>query len=374
VTNADCIVCHLEGDFTTQKTSAKHADGYIDLRDPDDTANGENPIKDMSGVAFRFVQFSTSYAAGARTSTGNTSNNVDNVLTQKFCLACHDSNGATNTTARTTGGTATMPWGGINLGANYTVVNGAAVAGGLIDAKTQFATTNSSAHPVLGPRNKDFPTAARFNDPYKPAGTRGTSGTLSQGVVINCFDCHNTAARLTNRTVAAHGNAVTIPGVLTSAPSPAAVPAAGTNQVTFCIVCHAGYDSSTLTHHNAGSALNANTNNGMLPYLRYGCNICHSSGWYTAVVRPVRAQDVHGSNVLPVAGLTKTVRWAGTSTGSPAQVNARPYAFIRNTVVVSDHSPRMIGTTVYSANCNMASTVSTLCNQGLKTYTVGGTY
>ena len=120
VTNADCIVCHLEGDFTTQKTSAKHADGYIDLRDPDDTANGENPIKDLSGVAFRFVQFSTSYAAGARTSTGHTSNNVDNVLTQKFCLACHDSNGATNTTARTTGGTATMPWGGINLGANYT--------------------------------------------------------------------------------------------------------------------------------------------------------------------------------------------------------------------------------------------------------------
>jgi len=370
VTNADCIVCHLEGDFTTQKTSAKHADGYIDLRDPDDTANGENPIKDMSGVAFRFVQFSTSYAAGSRTSTGHTSNNVDNVLTQKFCLACHDSNGATNTTARTAGGTATMPWGGINLGANYTIVNGAAIAGGLVDVKTQFTTTNSSAHPVLGPRSKDFPTAARMNDPYKPAGTRGTSGTLSQGVVLNCFDCHNTPTQLTNRTIVAHGNAVTIPGVLTITGN---APAAGTNQVTFCIVCHIGYDSSTATHHNTGSALNGSTNNGMLNYLRYACNVCHSSGYNTAVVRPIRGQDVHGSNVLPTGGLAKVLRWSGASTGTPAQVNAKPYAFIRNTEILTTHNPLSIGGSTYSPGCTMGNGTPN-CSRAFQAYTVGGTY
>ena len=372
VTVSDCIVCHLEGVFATQAKSATyHGDGYIDLRAPD--VAGETRITDISGTSFRFVKFSTSYVAGSRTSTGHTSNNIDNVLTQKFCLACHDIDGATNTTARTTYGTPTAvrPFGGVNLGANYTVVNGAASAtGDIVNVKSQFATANSSAHPVLGPRNKDFPTAARMNDPYKPAGTRGTSGTLSQGVVMNCFDCHNAPTPLTARTVAAHGNAVTIPGVLTITGTPAAT----TNQVTFCQVCHIGYTESTATHHNPGSALDAATRAGMTDYLRYACNICHSSGWYTAVVQPVRAQDVHGSNVLPAGGITKTVRWSGTSTGSPAQVNVRPYAFIRNTEVVSDHSPRMIGSTVYSANCNMASTVTTLCNQGLKVYTVGGTY
>ena len=50
VTNADCIVCHLEGDYTTQKTSAKHMDGNIDLRDPDGA--GETPITNMTGGAF----------------------------------------------------------------------------------------------------------------------------------------------------------------------------------------------------------------------------------------------------------------------------------------------------------------------------------
>ena len=114
VTDADCIVCHLEGDSATQKPSAYHKDGNIDLRDPDGA--GETPITNMTGGAFLFTKFSTTYAAGSRTSTGNTSNNIDNVLTQKFCLACHDNDGATNLTARTPGGTAFMPWGGVNLG------------------------------------------------------------------------------------------------------------------------------------------------------------------------------------------------------------------------------------------------------------------
>jgi hypothetical protein len=42
--------------------------------------------------------------------------------------------------------------------------------------------------------------------------------------------------------------------------------------------------------------------------------------------------------------------------------------------VLSDHAPRKAGATTYSPNCNMASGSPINCNQGLKTYTVGGTY
>lgn len=367
VADADCIVCHLEGNYTTQKTSRYHADGNIDLRAPD--VQGETAITNISGTAFTFARFSTSYAAGSRTTTGHTSNtDIANVITQKFCLACHDSNGATNTTARSNNGgtgTAAMPFGGIALGANYTAANGAIGTQGLVDVNTQFATTNSSFHPVRGPRNAGYPTTARLSAPYNNF-TR-TAGTIAASVVINCFDCHNSSTTVkTLRTIVAHGNAETIRGTATtSGTSPSTTP------VTLCIKCHAGYDTNTAANHASGSALTANTNSGMTTYLRYGCNACHASNYDTAVVRPVRAMDVHGVNALPTTGVAKTVRWAGTSTGTPATVNARPYAFIRNTTKLSDHSPNKIGGTTYSANCNMA---GTNCNQGVKTYTVGGVY
>lgn len=120
--------------------------------------------------------------------------------------------------------------------------------------------------------------------------------------------------------------------------------------------------------------LSANTNSGMVSYIQYGCNMCHSSGYSTAVLRPVRAQDVHGVNVLPTSGLQKSVRWAGNSTGSPSRVDARPYAFIRNTQVMSDHSPKTISGSTYTPNCNMASGSPINCNQSVKSYSVGGTY
>ena len=374
VTDDDCIVCHLEGDGTSHKASARHQDGNIDLRDPDGAA--ETPITNISGGAFTFQRFSTSYADGSRSSTGHTSNtDIANVVTQKFCLACHDNNGAINTTARSNnGGTGTdkRPFGGVDMGANYSVVNGAVAANSMVDVKTQLASTNSSKHPVLGPLNRDFPAQNRMSVPYQPPATRGTSGTLVQGVVINCFDCHNVVGStpLTRRTITAHGNAVTIRGVATVSGTPAAG-----NDVTFCKVCHAGYVTGGATH-GSGSAFSSTANGGMTSYLNYGCNVCHGSA-YTAVVRPVRAQDVHGVNVLPTGGGTSTVRWSGASTGTPAQVNARPYAFIRNTKDLGTHNPKKIGGSTYTPGCEMGpSGVSgpTCTIQGTKGYTAGGTF
>jgi hypothetical protein len=370
VTDADCIVCHLEGDYTTQKTSALHADGYIDMRDPD--VSGETRITDISGTSFRFVQFATSYAAGSRTSTGHTSNNVDNVLTQKFCLACHDSDGATNTTARAISGTAFMPWGGST---GYTVTNGATAANGLIDVKIQFATSNSSAHPVLGPRSKDFPTAARFIDPYKPTGTRGTSGTLSQGVVINCFDCHNAPTPLTTRTVVAHGSNATdyLRGVATVTGTPSS-----TNAVTLCVACHDGYTGAGQSH-GADSAFNSSTRASMAAYVGYGCNYCHSSS--ETAIRPFRAEDIHGNNRLRVTDVNDLMWPVG------ATETNRPYAFIRNasttitgsaasTVNYTTYRPLTAGTELTSGSPSCQTTGTSPCSNmsSLRTYTPGGAY
>lgn len=367
VANADCIACHLEGNYSTQAASSYHADGNIDLRDPDGA--GETPITNISGGAFTFQKFSMSFAAGSRTSTGHLSNtDIANVITQKFCLRCHDSDGATNTTARSNNGgtgTAAMPFGGINLGANYTVANGAMSLGGLVDVNSQVATTNGSWHPVRGPKNRDFPTAAKLADPYKPTGTRGTSGTLSQGVVMNCFDCHNVvSAPLTARTVAAHGNAVTLRGVATVTGTPSAA-----NSTTLCQVCHTGHYGQGLDNHGTGSAFTGGTDNGMTPYIDYGCNICHGSRYTTAVVRPVRGQDMHGSNVVPTGSITKSGRWAAASKNWPI-------AFIRNSYAFNDHAPLNITGTAYTPVCmgGQAGQETTACNRGVENYTVGGTY
>jgi predicted CxxxxCH...CXXCH cytochrome family protein len=364
VADADCIVCHLEGNYTTQKTSSYHADGNIDLRDPD--VQGETPITNISGGAFTFQKFSMSFAAGSR-STALSDASIADVISQKFCLKCHDGGGAANTTARSNNGgtgTAAMPFGGIALGANYTATNGAIGTQGLIDVAGQFATTNSSWHPVMGPKNRDYPTAVMLADPYKPTGTRGTSGTLSQGVVLNCFDCHNVAGTpLTDRTVAAHGNAVTLRGVATVSGTPSA-----SNGATFCGVCHIGQYGKAANNHGTGSAFTTNTNGTMTAYVNYGCNICHGSRYTTAVVRPVRAQDIHGSNVVPTGTQTKAGRWAGGTKNGPI-------AFIRNNYDFNDHAPLNITGTVYTPACMGGSSAeTTACQRGVENYTPGGTY
>jgi hypothetical protein len=354
VTNADCIVCHLEGNYATQARSAYHGDGNIDLRDPDGA--GETPITNISGGAFTFTKFATSYAAGSRTSTGQLSNSVDNVLTQKFCVACHDSNGATNPTARSGAGTQYMPFGGINMGANYTVANGAAAAGGLVDVKTQFATTNSSYHPVLGPLNRDFPLATRLLPPYdnQVAGRVAAGGVKTNSVVLNCFDCHNTPTTpLTTRTVAAHGNAVSLRGTVYVSGAAS----------TLCTTCHTPY-TTTGTHGAAGSGT-AWTTTGTSHNVSRDCQYCHGSQTGTArSVRPLGAQDYHGNNSLVGGGLWPTV-------------NSRPYAFIRGWSGGAYHRPfRSTEFSTGNATCGAGTCPSgaQVGDGSTRTYTPGGSY
>ena len=352
---ADCIVCHLEGNYASQSPSAYHRDGKIDLRDPDGA--GETPITNISGGAFTFTRYSSSYAAGTRTNTGHTSNtDIANVITQKFCLKCHDSNGATNPTARSNnGGTGTqyMPFGGINLGANYTIANDAAAVGGLIDVASQFVSTNSSYHPLTAPLNRDFPAATRLAAPYNNNGGRaGTSGTKTLSVVLNCFDCHNTPAPLTTRTIIAHGNAASLRGTIYASGAAS----------TLCTTCHTGYTVSGT--HSTGSAWSAT---GSSHNVSRDCQACHGSQTTsTRSARPLGAQDYHGNNALVGGGL-----WTGVTP------NSRPYAFIRGWTGGAYHRPlRSSEFTTGSATCGAGTCPigGQVGDGSTRTYTAGGSY
>lgn len=335
VTDADCIVCHLEGDYTTQKTdSAYHlmlANGNIDLRDPDGA--GKTVITNNTSGAFTFTKFALDLTT-ARTSA--ITNSVADVITHKFCLKCHDAGGATNPYARAgSTPTANAPFGG-----GFTALNAAG----------QFSISNSSRHPVLSGRNKDFPTAAKMAVPYKPTGSRGTSGTRSVGVVMNCFDCHNTPTPLTTRTVTAHGNAATIRGTI------------NVSLPTLCIICHTGYTGST-AGHGTGSAFGVVDSNMSGSKVLDLCSNCHASADTPAP--PARAEDVHGVNTVPAAVVAKSGRWGAAG--------AVPIAFIRNTAKLGNHNPRVVGGTTYTG-------INLGCNMGcrgtgtMSPYTPGGTY
>ena len=338
--------------------TAYHGDGNIDLRDPDGA--GETPITNITSGAWTFQRFSTSYAAGSRTTSGHTANTIDNIITQKFCLACHDSNGATNPTARSNNGgtgTAQMPFGGILIGAGYTALNNAIGTQGLVDVKTQFTTTNSSFHPVMGPLNRDFPLSTRLAAPYngQGAGRVAAGGVKSLSVVMNCFDCHNTPAPVTRRTISAHGNAAELRGTFYTL--------GGVS--TLCTACHTGY--TVAGTHGSGSAWSVT---GSSHNVARNCQDCHGSYTTAVPARPRAAQDYHGNNALPSGGLWPTV-------------NSRPYAFIRAWIsnAANYHRPfRATEFTTGSATCGGGLACPTGGSGGnvgdgsTRTYTPGGSY
>jgi hypothetical protein len=211
-------------------------------------------------------------------------------------------------------------------------------------------------HPVLGPRNKDFPTAVRLADPYKPTGTRGTQGTKTDSVVLNCFDCHNQSTPLTNRTNAAHGAAGTVRGTIYTATP------------TLCTTCHLSY-AGNYQHHNSGAAGSAwgatgsNHGTAVLP----NCHYCHGSNTSAAApARPRPAQDYHGSNALPGGGL-----WTNVTP------NGRPFAFIRGWSGNAYHRPyRSTEFTTGSAQCGAGTCPGggQVGDGSTRNYTPGGSY
>jgi hypothetical protein len=393
VSNADCIVCHMEGDPATgNPVAGVHQNGVINLRDPDtglnikgvtfNAASGANPGSYTPTAAdVAFTNFSRDLAV---TLEADPDAATLQAIMINQCLKCHDANGAASPLARVSGGTAEKPFGTTIAGAAYTGVGVTAngVPGGVANVNESFKATNSSYHPVTGKQNNWYAKLTRMAAPWNTATRGGTVDVTSWGPLISCWDCHApdgtpSTATLT-ATVTAHGGATTLRGT----PTPPTVPPAAastTNESTLCKICHQGYFTNAGTNHGAGSAFSNGGQGIMQTYLRYGCNMCHSSNYSVAVDRPVRAQDVHGVNALPAGG-TKTAgsRWAGASLGTPALTDARPYAFIRNTNNLNNQSPKQVGATSYTnATCTMVNQGSGLgvsCSQGAQSYTAGGTY
>jgi hypothetical protein len=394
VTKWDCVVCHMEGDPATGDRSAVHMDGVVNLRDPDVGTN-------IKGVTFSGTPAPGSYASTAtdvtftafRRDLGVTLENDPNFLTLAAiqinqCLKCHDVDGARafdpgnplNVMASADGVTrsAAIPFGtAISYasvpaaeGGTTSVPSGAGITaggvpGGVIDVNASLATGNSSYHPVRGKQNNWYAKDARMFAPWDMGvPTRsGTVNTTTWGPLLSCWDCHAlpTDSGPIDSTVTAHGGTATLRGngaaTTTSAPT-------ATTGATLCWVCHKGYNASG-SSHGTGSALSGSTNSQMTVYLQYGCNRCHSSNYTTVVVRPVRAQDVHGFDRL--AGTGADALWPVGTTET-----RKPYAFIRNTTSLSDHQPASIGGTTYTATCVHLN--DTPCNSRTESYSVGGTY
>ena len=376
VTKYDCIVCHMEGDMSTGRTnSTYHMNGYIELRDPD------------LGTTIKGVTFSGTPGSYASTVTdarpvrfsrnlGSNAIEADTAAIQvNLCLKCHDAGGAASTAARVPGGTAEKPFATTIAGAGYTgagvTANG--VLGGVTDINESFKTTNSSYHPVSGKQNNWYAKLTRLQVPWNTATRGGTVDLTSWGDLISCWDCHAPvgATGVQTASVTAHGAAATLRGNATVL-NGAVAPATGTNEATLCKICHALYDTNATADHGAGSAAQGLSMTEKVPFLRYGCNVCHSSGYSTPAARPVRAIDVHGVNALPPTGQILSGSWAAASP------QGRPYAFIRNRSFLGNHSPASIGGAAATTpiTCSMLGTdgAGVCSNQGSVGYTVGGTY
>ena len=420
----DCIVCHMEGNTSDGERSGVHADGVINLRDPDTGNNiqgvtfsnavGGNAAGSYSptGTAFTFASFSRNLSVPLDSDPSRAA--IQAIMVNQ-CLKCHDNNGAqafagTNplssfATNHPTGTTrsASIPFGtaisysGIaaNIGGTATVPSGAGVtanstAGGVIDVNESFKATNSSYHPVAGRQNNAFAYGTRMATPWNSGVTGRTAATPNlnvYGFLISCWDCHapdGTASTVTlTKTVTAHGGASTVRGRPT-VQTPGGNAASGTNEANLCKLCHALYDTNTGNNHGTGSAFSSSTNSGMTVFVRYGCNACHSSNYNTAAIRPIRGADVHGVNALLTGSIASSGRWSGSATGctntvgggtcTAASVDRRPYAFMRNTNILQNHQPKVGGANTWSGASCAATGNTSPCDDNMGGYTAGGTY
>ena len=369
VTAADCGVCHMEGTASSGRVDwTYHADGYVDLRDPDTgttiqgaTWGGAGAGSYTSSGSGRFVQFSRNLSSATLEA------NVT-AIQINFCLKCHDSDGALSPSAWVPGGTAGKPF-------NTTIAH--TPGGDVLDVDLHFNVTNQSYHPVKGKQNNSYADQDLMSAPWNQFNK--TPGTTDQwGDLISCWDCHADPADsgTITYTVTAHGGAETLRGYPVATNSSTGVPLSGNSTPaagdapTLCLLCHPYTGQNNPPGHGPNSAATDLDRNEKHEFLQWGCNICHSSDWETVVTRPTRSEDVHGTDVVPDStnGNVKSGRWAsGPDFG--------PVSFIRNSNQFDVHAPASIGSNNYTPICMGGSNGNSNCTRGnTEAYTVGGTY
>jgi predicted CXXCH cytochrome family protein len=269
VQDADCAVCHYEA-----VDGAYHENNVVDLRDPD---NGTTLIS--------FSQFTRNISSNALEPwVTNVQNN--------FCLHCHDSNGASDSTVPVPGGTALRPF-----------------TSNLRNAPNVFAqleTSNSTFHPVRGAASNPFcvPSASNGNvitmePPWNQTATHN---------VISCFDCHN-----------ANGHGASNQRMIRASVDFDAMAAGtitnGAPVETFCLLCHKSSIYLTGSNdNNVGSRFEKHpggqNQHGAGGGNELGCMGCHGGtvNWSSYATSNGSAPgNTHGSNYV----------WLGTrSSGS----------------------------------------------------------
>ena len=365
VTKYDCIVCHMEGDMSTGRTSATyHGNGYIELRDPD------------TGLTIKGATWSNSPAgAGSYASTvvdakpvrfsRNLASNVieaDTVAIQiNQCLKCHDANGATATSALVPGGSALKPF--ATTITNHVAPYNSNGLGNVVSVAGSFATTNASYHPISGKQNNSYVQGTAMQAPWNIAKTTGN--TTSWGYLMTCWDCHAPAGAtgVQTSTVTAHGAVATLRAPIRAAGTTAAL--------NLCINCHALAYAGAVNQNHSGVGTSAFGSNGSSMTGSFSnCNNCHANGpanaaiaYATSTARPLRGEDAHGFND----------RTAGTPGSVFVTTGSRPYSFFRGSLEQwrPASSPEVV---TGSATCFG---VGGGCNNNMdpaEVYTPGGAY
>ena len=191
VKDTDCVVCHMEGkkdgikvvvnpayhmtpDFGPTKAIFLRNGGGVDFTLP--TNQDGKPYTDLNEGMGSYFVFDTAAP--------------DHVAMDRFCFSCHNANGAPAAAAELTGvigytGTALNPFGD-SVSNSYDQVSRINV----VDAFSQFATTNSSHHAVRGQRytkknltGAEFSNISSANYNFKDAGVAAPIKGLSVAVV-----------------------------------------------------------------------------------------------------------------------------------------------------------------------------------------------
>ncbi|RIX39666.1 MAG: CxxxxCH/CxxCH domain-containing protein, partial [Rhodocyclales bacterium GT-UBC] len=386
VSAADCGVCHMEGDVSGNMNGTYHGNGRINLRDPDTGLHIKqvafvtvgNSVTAGNSAGWGYYDTSSAADASFYTFARNLSNATLEGTVQAIminqCLKCHDSNGATNASARI-GADPTKPFGTtIGSTTNYTGadVTAGGTPGGVTDVNYSFATSNASYHPIRGRQNNSYVTATRMYAPWNGI-TKTAGNTTSWGYIISCWDCHapQGATGLQTMTVTAHGGTTTLRQAYWSA-----------NATNLCTACHRTVPATgaSTNNHGAGSAWASGGNGTPGQAARDACYRCHGSYTNSKPPRPYAGQDAHGFNAFaPYAGTGDTM-WPVGSTA--AQEKYRPYAFMRNAGSVGTWNTAgdtvgwrpasAPGIPAGTATCRRGSASG--CSNGHGDYTPGGVY
>jgi hypothetical protein len=376
----------MEGDPATGNPSALHANGYVDLRDPDTGTQIKKATWGGSGAG-AYTADPVNVASFAQWSRNLASNTLEAPVVAVMinqCLKCHDANGALaygaglplNPLVAINGGSAGKPFGTTISGSTgYDGANGlTACASGtngcVVNIDAQFNTTNATYHPIKGKQNNWYAKdASRIQAPWTGAARGASADTASWGYLITCWDCHapNNASGVQTMTVTAHGAPATLrQSVYVSSTVNNGAVGAG----NLCIVCHQ-IAASGSQNHATGSAWSSGGSSTPGSAARQQCYYCHASG-QSKPIRPIPGQDAHGFDTFNfLMGTDKLWPVGATET-------YKPYAFFRSvgtggTWTGSSGWKPLSGPGVPTGTATCGNVGGGSCNQA-GSYTPGGVY